>query len=162
MSETPVTNPPTSQPSNFDEFKSQVDFEIKNWIDTKTWTKKRVYDQNPYLSFADQKFNIKLGQLKPYFYAYLRQKGELFGDDVAFDLSGYTIYMYLYDSNHNLVMKDLMEITNETCAEICYKWKELDIQKCGFYTCEIEFIDSDNNSFKLPDDKVKFEIIVSK
>lgn len=157
-----MSNTPTEQPSNFDDFLSQADFVPKNWIDTKTWVKKRVYDQNPYLSFSDQKFNIKLGQLKPYFYAYCRQKGELFGDDVAFDLTDYTVNFYLYDSFHNLVIKDMMEITNITCGEVCYEWKELDIQKCGFYTCEIEFIGSDGTSFKLPDDKVKFEIIVSK
>jgi hypothetical protein len=148
------------QPSGYNDFKDKSDFQSENWIDTKSWTKKRVYDQNPYLSFADQKFNIKLGQLKPYFYAYCRQKGELFGDDIAFDLTGYTVYFYLYDSLHNLVARDLCEVTNFTCGEICYKWKTLDIQKCGFYTCELEFIDSNNLSFKLPDDKVRFEIIV--
>ena len=151
----------TPPPSKFNEYKEQADFQLENWIDTKSWTKKKLYDQNPYLFFGDQKFNIKLGQLKPYFYAYCRMKGEQFGDDIAFPLQGYQIYFYLYDSLYNLAIKDKCEITNFTIGEICYKWKPLDIQKRGFYTCVLEFIDPDNNSFKLPDDKVRFEVIVS-
>lgn len=159
--EVDVTVPQTSQTSGFSTFQSEVDYDIKDWIDTKSWTKKRVYDQNPYLSFSNQKFNIKVGQLKPYFYAYIRHKGELFADDVAFDLTGYNVYIYVYDSLHNLATKGKCVVTNPSISEICYEWQPLDIQKCGFYTCELEFIDSNNITFRLPDDKNKFEIIVS-
>lgn len=146
--------------SGFDDF--ERDYYAENWIDNKSWSKRKVYDNTPYLILPSQKFNLKLNSLLPNFYCYIRFSAEQFGDRVAFPLSGYRINFYLYDSGNNLILRNAAEVSNLSLGEIRYTWKPLDIQEVGIYTCELEFIEeSSSKSFRLPDTQNKFEIIVT-
>lgn len=146
--------------SGFDSF--DRDYYAENWIDNKSWAKRKVYDTTPYLILPSQKFNIKLHNLLPNFYCYIRAGAEQFGDRIAFPLSGYEVNFYLYDEGNNLVLKDAAEISNLKLGEIRYSWKPLDIQEKGIYVCELEFIEtSSGKTFRLPDTQNRFEIIVT-
>jgi len=139
------------------------DYYSENWIDNNSWEKRKIYDNTPFLVMPSKKFNIKLNNLLPNFYCYVRVSAEQFGDRVAFPLSGFRINFYLYDNNSNLVFRDIAVINNLSLGEIKYEWKPLDIQSEGNYYCELEFVDeASGKSFTLPDNKNRLEIIVSK
>lgn len=148
-------------PSGFDELKSKVDYQIENLIDENSWEKKKIYSSAPFLVTPDSKFHIKLGSLLPYFSCYIRVQGEQFGDSIAFNLSGHTVRIFIYNENNQLVVRDSMEITNNHLGEVTYKWKDFDLQSTGNYVAEIEVKNQEGKTFKLPDTQNRVQIIVS-
>lgn len=137
-------------------------FKSQNVIDNSPTNVRRVYENAPYLVLPNQKFNIKLGCLQPSLIVYIRILGELFGDPIPMDLTGYTINFYMYDKVAKLVAKGLASVSDNLIGEITYQWKDLDIQEKGIYNFEFEFlINSDpTKTFKLPTSDSRYEIIV--
>lgn len=147
--------------SGFDTFPR--DYRSINWIDNNTWEKRKVYNNAPYLVLPGQKYHIRLTNLLPNFVCYIYVPGEQFGDPLPFPLSGNRIIFYLYDAQNNLVIRDTALVSNLDLGEVTYEWKALDIQQEGVYTFEVEVIDEvTSKSFRLPDGKTRYEIIVTK
>lgn len=147
--------------SNFNDFQGKVDYTIKNLIDTNSYEKKKIYSSAPFLVLPQLKFAIKLGSLLPKFVCYVRQRGEQFGDAIAYNLANSSIKLFVYDKDNKLVIRDSMEITNANLGEITYTWKEFDLQYTGFYTAEIEIDSTTNGLLKLPSGQPRLEIIVT-
>ena len=178
-----MADPVLPHPSEYDNF--QRNFRSQNLIDNPPTNVRRVYDNAPYLILPNQKFYIKLNSLLPNLVVYIRILGELYGDPIPMNLTGYTINFYLYNNHSKLTTKGTAVLTDATTAEVTYKWQPLDIQEVGIYNFEFEFrndnppIDPDNSggfddgfgggfggepennpSFKLPSYDARYEIIV--
>lgn len=145
----------------FDDFKEQVDYDIKNVIDSDSWKEKKIYDESPFLVLPNTKFNIKIGALLPKYVVYIRKRAEQFGDAVGYDLTDCTINLIVYGKDGNAIIKDTMQVTNKKLGEVTYTWKPFDLQQVGFYTANIEVILPNNGgNFILPNSNIKAEIIV--
>ena len=149
----------TPHPSNFSSFVS--DYDKINWIDTETWTKKKVYDKNFWLVIPNQKFAIKLGNNKPTLTVFLKTTGEQFGDAITpLNITDYTIIFKCYDLNGELIIKAPATITNTTIGQIEYAFQDLDFYYKGTFTGEFDFTDLNNTTFTLPDSRSRIQIIV--
>lgn len=147
-----------AQDSGFSTFQS--DYDKVNRIDTPTWTKRKVYDDRPYLILPNYKFNMKIGDTKPIFKCFVKKAGEQFGDAITLpNLDTYTITFKVYDYNDNLVFMGPMVASNTDAGELTYVFSSLDFSQAGLYYCEVELTNG-SNTFTLPDTHIKYEIIV--
>ena len=152
-------------PSNFESFDS--DYDKINWLDTNTWTKKKVYDSNYWLILPNQKHNMKLGNDRPYLTVYLRKSGEQFGDAITPpEFENYTITFRCFDSDGIIAVVGPATKTNIHGGEIQYQFSALDFTKEGVYYGEFEFkLDVSEgvfSTFVLPDTRARLPIIVIK
>lgn len=146
------------QESGFDTF--LTDYDKVNWIDTKTYTKRKVYDDKPYLILPNFRFNVKLGDTLPIFKCYVKKCGEQFGDPISLPaIDTYDFVIRVYDYNNQIIFVGDMEVTNADLGELSYTFKNLDFSQAGIYYCEIE-AKSSLGTFTLPDTHIKYEIIV--
>lgn len=149
----------TPKPSNFDSFVS--DYDKVNWLDTPTWSKKKVYDVNYWLVIPNQKFTIKFQNNKPNLVVFLKTTGEQFGDAITpLNINTFTVVFKCYDINDELIIKAPAVITNASIGQIEYQFQDLDFYYKGNFYGEFDFIDGSGMTFSLPDTKGKIQIIV--
>lgn len=149
----------TPGPSNFDSF--QTDYDKVNWLDTKTFSKKKVYDVNYWLVIPNQKFTIKYQNNKPNLVVFLKTTGEQFGDAITpVNISDFTVTFKCYDVNDELIIRNPAIITNLSIGQVEYQFQDLDFYYKGVFYGEFDFTDGDGNTFTLPDTKGRIQIIV--
>lgn len=149
----------TPAPSNFSSFVS--DYDKINWLDNKTWTKKKVYDVNYWLVIPSQKFSIKYQNNKPNLVVFLKTTGEQFGDPITpLNISSFTVTFKCYDLNDELIIRAPASITNNTIGQVEYQFQDLDFYYKGTFYGEFDFKDTNNMTFTLPDRKDRIQIIV--
>jgi hypothetical protein len=149
----------TPAPSNFASFQS--DYSSVNWLDTPTWTKKKVYDVNYWLVFPQRKFSIKFQNNKPNLVVFLKTAGEQFGDAITpLNILDYTVTFKCYDLNDELIIRAAAQITNASIGQIEYQFQDLDFYYKGTFYGEFDFTDADGNTFTLPDSTSRIQIIV--
>lgn len=154
-----VLVPYTPHASDFNTFTS--DYDKVNWIDTDSWSKKKIYNQNYWLVLTQEKFAIKFGNSKPNLIVFLRQGGEQFGDAITpLNMSDFTVIFKCYDVNDELIISSPASITNIGHGQVEYSFAELDFYYKGSFYGEFDFIDGDGNIFTLPDSSKRIQIIV--
>jgi len=126
-------------PSEFNNFES--DFDKVNWLDTNTWSKKKIYDKKYWLVVPNFKLNIKRGDSITTLTVFLKTTGEQFGEPITpLNIGNFTVFFYCYDQNNSLIIKDTASITNESIGQVEYEFKELDFQSTGIYYGAFEFV----------------------
>lgn len=149
----------TPHPSNFASF--DTDYDKINWLDTKTWSKKKVYDVNYWLVIPNQKFTIKFQNNKPNLVVFLKTTGEQFGDAITpLNINNLSVTFKCYDLNDELIIRAPAQITNQTIGQVEYQFQDLDFYYKGTFYGEFDFTDDDNMTFTLPDSKGRIQIIV--
>ena len=146
-----------AQASSFDEFQSNYD--KVNRIDVDTWTKKKIYDESPYLVLPALKYHLKLGDTSE-FKCSIMKLGEQFGDPIGLPgLEDYSITLKVMDFNYNVVCIGNMNVIDANTGQVGYVFSPLDFSNNGKYFFEIMLVGEDA-SFTLPGQSIRYEIIV--